>query len=81
MFIAERNYFAAIQARVRDEFPEFDDAAVKHASNKITNELRRGHYDCYNIDVSHTPLGDDGYYVHFEVEASGVTVHVRVTVD
>ncbi|WCM21337.1 hypothetical protein NDK50_07790 [Paraburkholderia bryophila] len=81
ILILERGHFAAIQARVRKEFPEFDEGAVRHASNKITNELRRGHYDCYNIDVSHGPMGDDGYYVHFEVEASQKTVYVRVTVD
>jgi hypothetical protein len=81
MHIIERDHFAAIQERVRAEFPEFDEGAVRHASNKITNELRRGHYDCWNIDVSHAPMGDDGCYVHFEVEASDTTVYVRVTVD
>lgn len=81
MNIVERNHFSAIQARVREAFPEFDEGAVRHASNKITNELRRGHYDIYNIDVSRDPMGDDGYFVHFEIEASGTTVYVRVTVD
>lgn len=81
MLILERDHFAAIQARVREEFSEFDEGAVRHASNKIANEIRRGHFDVYNIDVSHGPMGDDGYYVHFEVEASGTTVYVRVTVD
>ena len=75
------NYFPAIQARVRAEFPEFGEGAVRHAANKITNEIRRGHFDCYYIEVSHAPLDNNGYYVHFEVEASGVTVYVRVTVD
>jgi hypothetical protein len=81
ILLPERDHFAAIQARVREEFPEFDEGAVRHASNKITNEIRRGHFDVYNIDVSHEPMGDDGYYVHFKVEASGKTVYVRVTVD
>lgn len=81
MLILERDHFAAIQSRVREEFPEFDDGAVRHASNKITNEIRRGHFDVYNIDVSHGPMDDNGYYVHFNVEASGTTVYVRVTVD
>ncbi|MCP3017977.1 hypothetical protein [Cupriavidus basilensis] len=81
MHLIPRDHFAAIQARVREEFPEFDEGAVRHASNKITNEIRRGHFDCYNIDVSHGPMDDNGYYVHFEVEASGKMVYVRVTVD
>lgn len=81
MLILERDHFAAIQARVRQEFPEFDEGAVRHASNKITNEIRRGHFDVYNIDVSHGPMDDNGYYAHFEVVASGKTVYVRVTVD
>jgi hypothetical protein len=77
-----KNYFPRIMAIVKEEFPEFDDGAVRHAANKITNELRRGHYDCYAIDVNHGPFGyDPGYYVHFEVEAAGCTVFVRVTVD
>jgi hypothetical protein len=79
--ILPRDHFVAIQSRVRDEFPEFDEGAVRHTANKITNALRRGGYDCHNIDVSRRPMGDDGYYVHFEVEASGKTVYVRVTVD
>jgi hypothetical protein len=33
------------------------------------------------IDVSHGPMGDDGCYVHFEVEASEQTIYVRVTCD
>lgn len=81
MDIVERDHFAAIQQRVRDAFPELDDGAVRHASNKITNEIRRGRFDVWNIDVSHSAMDDDGQYVHFEVEASGVTVHVRVTSD
>ena len=81
MFLLPQDHFGAIQARIREEFPEFDDGAVRHASNKITNELRRGHFDVYSIDVSRGPMGDDGNYVHFEVEASGNAVHVRVTVD
>jgi hypothetical protein len=76
-----QDYFPAIQARIREEFSEYDEGAVRHAANKITNEIRRGHFDCYYIEVSRVPLDDDGYYVHFEVEASGVTVYVRVTVD
>jgi len=81
ILIPERNHFPAIQARVREAFPEFDEGAVRHASNKITNEIRRGRFDVYNIDVSQGPMDDNGYYVHFEVEASGKTVYVRVTVD
>lgn len=81
MLILERDHFANIQARVRAEFPEFDEGAVRHAANKITNEIRRGHFDVYNIDVSHEPMDDQGYYVHFEVDASGKMVYVRVTVD
>lgn len=77
----ERNHFPAIQARVRAAFPEFDEGAVTHASNNITNKIRRGHFDCHNIDVDRAPMDDSGYYVHFEVEASGKTVYVRVTVD
>lgn len=79
--MAGQNYFPAIQARVRDAFPEFDEGAVRHASNKITNEIRRGHFDCYTIDVSRSRMDDDGNYVHFEVEAGGVLVYVRITVD
>jgi hypothetical protein len=81
ILILERDHFAAIQRRVREEFPEFDEGAVRHASNKITNEIRRGHFDVHNIDVSHGTMDDNGYYVHFEVEAGGTTVYVRVTVD
>ncbi|WP_454691106.1 hypothetical protein [Achromobacter aloeverae] len=81
MFIVERDHFAAIQQRLRDEFPELDEGAIRHASNKITNEIRRGRFDVWNIDVSHGPMDGDGQYVHFEVEASVVTVHVRVTTD
>lgn len=39
MLLMPRDHFAAIQARIREEFPEFDDGAVRHAANKITNEI------------------------------------------
>jgi hypothetical protein len=77
----ERNHFPAIQDRVRSAFPEFDEGAVRHASNNITNKIRQSHQDCWGVDVSREPMGDDGYYSHFEVEASGKTVYVRITVD
>lgn len=76
-----RDHFTAIKDRIRAAFPELDEGAVTHAANKITNEIRRGHTDCYDIEVSRHQLGDDGYYSHFTVEASGVIAYVRVTVD
>lgn len=75
------DHFPRIQARVKEAFPGFDDGAVRHASNKIANEIRRSQFDCYNIEVSPSPMDDNGYFVHFEVEASGVSVYVRVTID
>lgn len=75
------NYFPAIQARVRKLFPELDESAVAYACNKITNKIRRGHFDCYYIDVSRHPLDNNGYYVHLEVEVSGIVIYVRFTVD
>lgn len=75
------DHFPAIVSAVRSAFPELSDGAIRHASNLITNEIRRGHFDCYGVDVGRRPLSDDGYFRHFEVEASGVTVYVRVTVD
>ncbi|WP_241300506.1 hypothetical protein [Burkholderia stabilis] len=78
---SDGNFFPAIMAKVEAAFPEFDEGAVRHASNKITNKIRRGHFDCWRIDIGRAPMDDDGQYVHFEVEAKGVTVYVRVTVD
>lgn len=78
---AGKNHFPEIQARVREAFPEFDEGAVRHASNNITNKIRQSHQDCWGVDVSRKPMNDDGYYNHFEVEASGKTVYVRITVD
>jgi hypothetical protein len=75
------NYFPALQARVREAFPEFDEGAVRHACNNIANQIRRGHFDCYGVEVDREPMDNCGYYVHFNVEASGKTVYVRVTVD
>ncbi len=76
-----RNQFQRLEAAVRSAFPEFSEGAVTHAANNITNKIRRGHFDCHGIEVSRRPLDDDGYYTHFEVEASGTTVYVRMTVD
>lgn len=78
---SEGDFFPAIMGKVKAAFPEFDDGAVRHASNNITNKIRRGHFDCWGIDVDRSPMDDNGQYVHFEVEASGTVVYVRVTVD
>ena len=75
------DHFLAMLASIRAKFPELDDGAARYAANLVSNELRRGHYDIYGVEFSRVPLDDAGYYVHFTVEASGVTIYVRATVD
>jgi hypothetical protein len=75
------NHFLAMLASIRATFPELDDGAVRYAANLVSNELRRGHCDIYNVKFSRVPLDDAGYYVDFVVEASGVPIYARVTVD
>lgn len=77
----EGNYFPRLKRHIKFVFPGFSNGAVVHAANKITNELRRFKQDCYAIDISNRPINDDGYYSHFEVQAAGRTVFVRITVD
>jgi hypothetical protein len=77
------NHFPEILAEVRAAFPELRDGAVRYAANKITNIIRRGHFDCYGVDVSHAPMDDDDgeQYIHDSFEVSGLVAHVRFTVD
>jgi hypothetical protein len=77
------NHFPAIQAEVRAAFPELREGAVRYAANKITNIIRRGHFDCYGIDVSRAPMADDDgeQYIHDSFEVSGIVAYVRFTVD
>ncbi|NTJ46893.1 hypothetical protein G6K93_07690 [Agrobacterium rhizogenes] len=77
----EADRFLRLKELIHQTFPIFDDGAVTHAANNITNEIRRGHFDCYGIDVSRQPMDDNGHYTHFVVEASGIMVYVRITVD
>lgn len=81
--MANTNYFPEIKSIVRSVFPEFSKGAVTHAANKITNELRRRHLDCYGIAVGRVLIADNatGYFTHFTVEAAETTIHVRITVD
>lgn len=76
-----RDHFPALLQKVRREFPSLSDEAVRHAANNITNKIRQGKCDCWNIEVSRGPMDDNGQYIHFNVEASGVVVYVRVTTD
>jgi hypothetical protein len=75
------NYFSSMLRRVGKVFPELSEKAIKHACNKISNKIRRGKFDCYGVEISRSPLDDNGYYHHFEVMVHGITVCVRVTVD
>lgn len=74
------DHFQAIKDKVKSVAPRLDDKGVIHAANLITNEIRKG-FDCYGVDVGRKRLGDDGYYHHFEIETSGIILHVRLTVD
>lgn len=78
---AAKKRFLAMLDTIRKTFPELAEKAVQHAGNKISNELRRGQFTPYAIEIRRSPMDDEGQYVHFEVEASGITVYVRVTVD
>jgi hypothetical protein len=81
ILIEAPNHFPAIQAEVRAAFPELREGAVRYAANKITNIIRRGHFDCYGIDVSRAPMDDDGQYIHDSFEVSGLVAYVRFLVD
>ena len=75
------SHYVELEKRIRTAFPELSDGAIGHALNKITNTIRRGNFDCYYVDISKGWLCGTGYYHHFDVEASGVRIYVRVTVD
>lgn len=76
------NYFPELLERVKRARPDLSDAEVRYVCNKITNEFRRAPYDIYEVGIRGEPFEPSaGYFKHFEVDANGKTVYVRVAVD
>lgn len=75
------DYFGNLMIRIQQMFPELSIKAARFVGNKISNEIRRGHFDCYNVEVGRERLTGQGYFRHSEVDVCGITVHVRYTVD
>lgn len=79
--IAEKDHFPDILDRVHLAAPELDEGAARHAGNLIARHIRRSRTDCYGIEVSKSPMDVHGYCRLFQVEASGIVLHVRAMVD
>jgi len=76
------NYFPTIVHKVKTSFPELEDKQIKYISNCITNKIRRGHFDCYGIDVDSSPIErDGGCYLYHTIDSCGTIIYVCFTVD
>ena len=79
------NHFQELQRRVAQAFPELAPSVVVYACNKIARHIKRSAHDCHDVSISREFVaGPDygaAYYTYFEVEASGIKIVVRMTVD
>lgn len=80
------SHFERMRTQIRKLHPDLSDAAVQHACNMISNELR-GVGDFYEVYLSATPFNvskdasSGGYFDYLEVVASEKRIFLRLTVD